>query len=83
MRVPTKSSAGERVLRLPAAWIEMLQRRAADGIRQEEPVSCDALGAFRALPTSAEISAGPGRLGAAQVLRWHRNRVGLVEADWV
>jgi integrase len=47
LRVPTKSSAGERVLRLPEACLEMPHRRASDGRGQEEPVFCDALGGFR------------------------------------
>lgn len=35
------------MLRLPLVCIEMLHRRALDGVRRAEPVFCDALGGFR------------------------------------
>jgi integrase len=47
VRGPTKSAAGQRVLRLPRWCLDVLVRRAAEGIRPEEPVFSDALGGFR------------------------------------
>jgi integrase len=47
VRVGTKSAAGERVLKLPTWCLTMLEVRHAQGVRQEEPVFCDALGGFR------------------------------------
>ena len=47
VRTRTKSRAGERVLRLPSWCVAMLQARAEQGIRPDEPVFCDVLGGFR------------------------------------
>lgn len=47
VRAKTKSRAGERVLRLPAWAVEMLERRAREGVRLDDPVFSDALGHFR------------------------------------
>ena len=47
VRSRTKSRAGERLLRLPQWAVDMLIRRAEEGVRLEEPVFCTALGGFR------------------------------------
>ncbi len=47
VRAPTKSKAGERVLRLPTWAIDLLRRRASQGTPALEPVFADALGGFR------------------------------------
>lgn len=45
--VGTKSTAGERLLKLPRWCSEVLEARRARGIELNEPVFCDALGGFR------------------------------------
>ena len=47
VRAATKSSAGERVLKLPETCLDMLRARAAHGMRDHEPIFCDALGGHR------------------------------------
>ena len=47
IRTATKSTAGERVLKLPETCLDMLRERARGGVREHEPVFCDALGGHR------------------------------------
>jgi integrase len=47
VRIGTKSTAGERVPKLPSTCLVMLERRRAEGVRPHEPVFCDALLNFR------------------------------------
>ena len=45
--VGTKSTAGERLLKLPGWCAEILEARRARGIELNQPVFCDVLGGFR------------------------------------
>ena len=47
IRKPTKSRAGERVLRLPTSVVAMLRSRFMVGVRLDEPVFPNTLGGFR------------------------------------
>jgi integrase len=47
IRMPTKSRAGERVLKLPTSVVAMLRSRFMVGVRLDEPVFPNTLGGFR------------------------------------
>ncbi|KQZ87679.1 hypothetical protein ASD62_19280 [Phycicoccus sp. Root563] len=96
--VATKSSAGERTLRLPQWASEMLELRSTSGHHQDGPVFGDALGDLRraraprgskarqelgAVLAAARRAGTLSRPDVARALRWPRSRIDLIEAGRV